>query len=164
MALLWRIATAGRYDPTDLSGQGAALEGARWNSQGTPMMYTSGTIALATLETLVHLGAELFPMSKYLVRVSVPDDIFDARLAAGKRAPPAWDAIPIALASQLWGDKWTASRGSLLCEVPSVIVPEEVNFLINPAHPGVRRIKAKVVRRFTYDERLRGRQRSGATA
>ena len=152
---LWRIAVASVYQPQDLSGAGAQATGGRWNSRGNALVYCSSTIALAALETLVHLGGAAFPLNRYLVRIDVPDGVFAKCLDAMPLVPRTWDALPAATASQRWGDAWLRARSTLLCAVPSVVVPVERNVLINPAHPDAKKLRATVVRKFTYDGRLR---------
>jgi RES domain-containing protein len=152
---LWRIATdTPTYGADDLSGAGAASGGGRWNRIGTPALYTASSIALACVETLVHLGAASLPLNRYLVRIDVPDDIWARRT----RLIPAvgWDALPPGLVSIEAGESWLAGRASALLEVPSVVVPEESNIIVNPNHPDARFLKATKVRKWTYDARFTG--------
>jgi RES domain-containing protein len=69
-------------------------------------------------------------------------------------APIGWDALPPGLASLDAGDAWIASRSTALLLVPSVIVPDEHNVLINPAHPDAKMIRARKVRRWAWDPRM----------
>lgn len=154
--LLWRIGTdTPTYQADDLSGKGAEVTGGRWNARGTPVTYTSETRALACLETLVHLNAGGLPLNRYLVAIEIPDAIWSA---AGKLEAPSlpigWDAEPAGLVSIDAGTAWLRSNPSVLLLVPSVIVPEEFNVLINPGHPDTRSITATKVRRWLYDPRL----------
>lgn len=74
---VWRIATdTNDYEADDLSGEGAKITGGRWNEVGVPMLYTSGSRALASLETIVHLNAGGLPLNRYLVEIDVPTDIW----------------------------------------------------------------------------------------
>jgi RES domain-containing protein len=138
-----------------LSGEGARRSGGRWNRAGTPLVYTSGSIALACLETLAHLAAGDLPLNRYLVRIEVPDAIWKAAKIFDTENHVGWDAIPTGRVSLDAGNAWAAARTSALLMVPSVIVPEERNVLINPAHPDAARLRAKKLRRWTYDPRLR---------
>jgi RES domain-containing protein len=150
---LWRIATdTPTYGADDLSGAGAASGGGRWNKVGTPALYAANSIALACIETLVHPGTASLPLNRYLVRIDVPDDVWSRRT----RLHPAvgWDAIPPGLVSIEAGDSWLLAGGSALLEVPSVVVPEESNVIINPKHPDARSLKATKVRKWLYDARL----------
>lgn len=154
---VWRIATdAPDYEADDLTGAGAKSTGGRWNAAGTPMIYTSGSIALAALETLAHLGAGALPLNRYLVRIDMPDAVFAAAKTLGeKTAPAGWDAIPAGRASIAYGTDWIKSNACACLVVPSGIVPEERNILINPLHPHAKKIKAEKIRKWLYDARLK---------
>jgi RES domain-containing protein len=152
---LWRIGTdTPRYTAEDLSGRGAKEGGGRWNRTGTPLVYASTSRALACLETLVHLAVADFPLNRYLVEIRVPLTAWDERIVLDPSAHIGWDAEPAGMVSLDWGTDW-ASRGSaLLAEVPSMIVPEESNVLVNPRHADARSARARKVREWTYDYRL----------
>jgi RES domain-containing protein len=153
--ILWRIAQETReYRADDLSGAGAAKVGGRWNSIGKAMVYTSRSVALAYLESLAHLGREA-PRNRFLIRISVPDRIWERALwATEKDLPRAWRAEPAGQTSTQFGDKWLAAGKSALLCLPSVIVPEDTNVLINPAHADANHITVKVHRQILYDPRL----------
>jgi RES domain-containing protein len=157
---VWRIACdAPDHEADDLGGKGAEVTGGRWNRPGRAMVYTASSAALACLETVVHLNADSLPLNRYLVRIDIPDDLFTARLrAASPELRVGWDALPFGRVSLDFGDAWLRSRASALLEVPSVIVPEEPNLLINPAHPDSARLVATKLRRWSYDTRLPGRR------
>jgi len=151
---LWRIAVeAPAYSADDLSGAGAKITGGRWNSQGTAMVYTSTNIALAALETLGHIRAASLPFNRYLIRIDVPAAVWALRELLDP-LPPGWDAIPSGMRSRKAGDAWVAARRSPLLVVPSVIVPEEQNALINPLHPEAKKISAVTLKRWQYDPRF----------
>ena len=151
----WRIATdTPDYTADDLSGKGAQLSGGRWNARGTPLLYASGSRALACLETVVHLGGGLaLPLNRYLVRLDVPTALWAARAVFDATTQVGWDALPPGRVSIAWGTAWAHAGANCLAEVPSVIVPEESNLLINPRHPEAGRIAATKLRRWTYDPR-----------
>ena len=153
---VWRIGTdTPSYEADDLSGAGAKITGGRWNEKAFPVVYTSENRALACLETLVHLGAGGLPFNRYLVAVAVPDDLW-AKAERGDpfNLPVGWDAQPTSRASIGFGTDWIRSRRSALLLVPSAIVPEESNALINPQHPDSPGITASKVRKWLYDPRL----------
>ena len=151
---LWRIAKETRdYPADDLSGRGAAATGGRWNSRGRAAVYASESIALALLETIAHLGDERHPRNRYLVELRVPEPVYRRRIAAVD-LPRAWDAEPAGIASMAYGDAWIDGARSALLVVPSVIVPEGFNFLLNPDHPDARKITAAVLRKVIYDPRI----------
>ena len=123
------------------------------------MVYTSGSAALACLETLVHLATNPLPLNRYLVRVEIPHAAFMARLrlddlVAAERQV-GWDTEPAGKVSLDLGTAWVEGMRSAVLEVPSVVLPEESNFLINPLHPDAAGIRAVKLRRFEYDRRLR---------
>lgn len=153
---VWRIATDTKnYDADDLSGKGAELTGGRWNEKGTPILYTASSRALACLETVVHLNAGGLPLNRHLVEIDIPDDIWaKARHDMPAALPVGWDAEPASRSSVNHGTTWANGAASLILLVPSVIVPEESNALINPRHPDIARVSARKVRKWLYDPRL----------
>ena len=149
---LWRIGTdTPLYEAHDLSGKSAQLSGGRWNRPGSPLVYASTTRALACLETIVHLGAQSLPLNRYLVAITVPADAWQAATRLDPATLVGWDAQPVGMASLGWGNDWARSQASLLALVPSVIVPEELNLLVNPAHPAAATVRAAKVRKWLYD-------------
>ena len=156
LASLWRIAKhTPEYRADDLSGGGAKLTGGRWNSKGHALIYASTTIALATLETLAHLGDSIAIRNAFLIRIDVPVSVWNKReyITPGD-LEPTWVAEPPGSTTIYFGDGWISSLSAALLMVPSVIVPEECNVLINPAHADARKIKATVMRQFVYDPQL----------
>lgn len=152
---LWRIASdTPSYEAHDLSGKGAEKSGGRWNRAGTPVVYASTSRALACLETVVHLSAQPLPLNRYLVRLNVPIAAWSAAIIADPAKLIGWDAEPAGKASLDWGSAWLVSKASLLAKVPSIIVAEEWNVLLNPAHPDAGMVSATKVRKWTYDNRL----------
>lgn len=154
---LWRIGTdTPSYAADDLSGKGAQTTGGRWNSKGRPVLYTASNVALAAMETIVHFNTKALPLNRYLVRIDVPDDLWTARERHLPTAMPVgWDACPAGLVSINFGDEWLNRGGSLLLELPSVVVPEESNVLVNPRHPDAGQLSATKLRRWIYDARIR---------
>lgn len=154
---VWRIAADTRsYGADDLTGRGAEATGGRWNEKGAPLVYTASSRPLACLETFVHLNAGGLPLNRYLVEIEIPDDIWDeARIETPAGLPVGWDAEPASRASIDHGTAWANGMATLLLLVPSVIVPEDANVLINPRHPDMARLKATKVRKWLYDPRLR---------
>ncbi|GAB3257646.1 RES family NAD+ phosphorylase [Chitinimonas naiadis] len=152
---LWRIAKATPdFQADDLSGGGARKFGGRWNQKGTALVYASPTIALACLETLAHIGDGIAARNRFLVEISVPAKVWAARkVLTVADLPPSWLAEPPAADSMAVGSNWVAEGSSALLQVPSVLVHEEANLLINPAHPDAAAIRACVVRQFLYDPR-----------
>ena len=143
------------YEAHDLTGKGAEITGGRWNPVGTPVVYATQTRALACLETVVHLNAGGLPLNRYLVQIDVPPHVWSmAEVLEAPMLPIGWDAEPPGRVSIDRGLKWIRDKRSALLVVPSVIVPEEHNVLINPRHPDAALITAEKVRKWTFDPRL----------
>ncbi len=134
---IWRIATDTRtYEADDLSGAGAAVSGGRWNEAGDPMVYGSETRALACLETIVDLNAGGLPLNRKFVSVAIPGQVWArARTETPGSLPVGWDAMPAGRTGVQFGTGWLRSVASALLRVPSVIVPDEFNVLINRSPP-----------------------------
>lgn len=152
----WRIAAdTARYPADDLSGEGARVTGGRWNAPDHAVVYASTTRALACLETFVHLNAGGLPLNRYLVEISIPDPLWDqARRETRDSLPVGWDAAPASLTSIQLGTEWLLAKRTALLILPSVIVPEECNILINPAHPEAAGVTCRKLRKWLYDPRL----------
>jgi RES domain-containing protein len=152
---VWRIATdTPTHTADDLSGAGAKATGGRWNEPGIPVVYASETQALACLETLVHLNAGGLPLNRYLVAITIPASLWaTAHTETVASLPVGWDAEPAGLISIRFGTKWLNAAHQAVLRVPSAIVPDECNVLVNPRHPESQRIKATKLRRFLYDPR-----------
>ena len=153
---VWRIAPdSPDSGADDVSGRGAEKTGGRWNRKGTPMLYCSSTVALASLEMLVHQAAAApLPLNRFLVRIAVPRSAWRARTVLKPGEHIGWESEPAGSVSIGWGNDWASCAGTLIAEVPSVIVPEEANVLINPRHRDAKRLRVRKVRRWTYDPRL----------
>ncbi|MCC6718989.1 MAG: RES family NAD+ phosphorylase [Acetobacteraceae bacterium] len=154
--VVWRIAAdTATYPADDLSGNGARATGGRWNARGQAVVYASTTRALACLETVVHLNAGGLPLNRYLVEISIPAAVWKAaRRETAGGLPVGWDAEPASLTSVGFGGAWVAGMRSAVLVVPSVVVPEEFNVLINPGHPGAEGIACRKVRKWVFDGRL----------
>ena len=153
---LWRVAAdTPQWTAEDMGGKGAAHKGARWNHAGEHVTYAATSISLAAWETRAHFGkGGRLPWNRYLVRIDVPDPVWAARTVLARPPPVGWDAIPEGLVSRREGSAWLVSGKTALLAVPSVIINEEDNVLINPAHADAKRITAAKVRRFAYDPRV----------
>lgn len=153
---LWRIAKVSkRYAVDDMSGTGAAITGGRWNSVKVPAVYTASSIPLAALETLVHFNVLDLPVKRILLKIQVPDEIWKARTILDTDQCQGWDHIPPTNSSTESGDFWLKGKTSLLLVVPSVIVPEETNVIINPQHPDISKLPVIQVREWKYDSRIK---------
>lgn len=146
----WRIVKA-RHAATAFDGEGARLQGGRWNPPGVAMVYTAQSAALATLEMLVHFRQAAVP-----AYVLIPCE-FDARLVQTldrRRLPDGWRAFPPPPELALLGDRWIRSAASAVLQVPSAIVPSESTYLLNPHHRDFRAIRVGSPQPFELDLRL----------
>lgn len=155
---LWRIAGDMPDSTADqLTGEESVQSGGRWSEPGVPLVYACTSRALACLETLVHLDRGERPDDRFLVQIDVPAAVWHQRAVFDPSEASGWDAIPPRRASRDWGTRWMRGGRSALAAVPSVVAPEELNVLINPAHPDAALVTARKVRRWVYDARLCGR-------
>ena len=142
---------------SDLSGAGSRLYGGRWNRKGTALVYTSESRALAALEYLVHVPMALAPAGLSILRIDVPDDI-KARTIDATTLPRNWRVYPPPQDLAAIGTKWALSNETLLLRVPSVVVEDEFNVLINPSHHEFKRIRTRRPEPFVLDQRLLGQK------
>ena len=151
MLSAWRIVKAAHADLA-FTGEGARRTGGRleltWGAHG---LYERAQVSLAVLEMLAHLYPGDVP--RYLTfRIE-----FDAELVERwpwKNLPPRWREEMPAIATRLLGDAWARESRSAALAVPSAIVPEESNFLLNPNHPDFAKIKIAEPTGFASDPRL----------
>ncbi|MBA3544074.1 MAG: RES domain-containing protein [Chthoniobacterales bacterium] len=148
----WRIDKPGREA---FSGEGAKRFGGRWNSPGVAVVYLSEHQSLGALEIFVHLQP-LLPHEKYLAYF-VEWEEAQMETLAPKKLPPDWRTSPPGPATMQFGDQWVREERSLILAVPSVILPSERNFLLNPAHPKFRQLRRHKPVEFAFDDRLAGR-------
>lgn len=133
-----------------LSGEGARLYGGRWNSSGRRCVYAAESRSLAILELLVHLVGPARGTEWSLLTIELPDE----SVPSPSHLLDGWDAMPAGSSSQFVGDAWLASEAALALRVPSVVVPEESNLLINPDAAGFDSVEIVEQRTFQLDLRL----------
>ena len=117
------------------------------------MVYTSAALSLAVLELLVHTDPDLIPNDLRAFEIDCPQSL-PVELLDVATLPSNWRQIPNHPACRAIGDAWLERQHGAVLGVPSAIVPEELNYLINPAHPGASRIRVVRSRAFSFDERL----------
>jgi RES domain-containing protein len=135
----------------DLSGKGAKMYGGRWNSFGLPAVYTTEHISLAVLEILVHVKTLQTPLNYYLITLEIPENVPLVSIDY-KKMKKNWKDDTSYLQSM--GDEFLNSKKSLVLKVPSAIIEVENNFIINPAHPDIEKIKILNAENFIFDKRL----------
>ncbi len=153
----WRIVPVEHLEGVDakagrsaFSGEGARLYGGRWNSQGVPVAYTAGSRSLALLEILVHLETPRL-LRHYLL---VPVTCSRAEVGVLDTPPEDWRMHPAPRSTQRAGDEWVQAARSPVLRVPSVVVPAEWNYLVNPRHSGFAGLDIGAPEVLDVDERL----------
>jgi RES domain-containing protein len=147
--IVYRL-TSGEFI-NDLSGTGAKLYGGRWNSPGLPALYTTEHISMAVLEILVHVKSYKRPLDYHLVTINLPENAQATSIEQQKLKASWKDDIAYA---QFMGDEFLRTKQSLVLKVPSAIIEQENNFIINPAHPDASRIRIQSSKVFIFDKRL----------
>ncbi len=136
----------------DLSGLGAKLFGGRWNSKGTPILYFASSRSLAVLELFVHVSQSQAPKDLKILKAKLPDtsiEEFD-QASFDKMLRSKFSVSQFKKA----GDSWIDRQRSLALSVPSVIIPEEKNILVNPEHTDIDKLKIVEIEDFSFDHRL----------
>ncbi|GAB3427808.1 RES family NAD+ phosphorylase [Niabella aquatica] len=136
----------------DLTGQGAFLYGGRWNTKGQYAVYAAEHISLAVLEIVVNYDRTLTPLlpSFHLVEMQVPDaNITEIEQSALKKN---WSSDMDY--TRYIGDQFLQSESDLVLKIPSVVIPEESNFLLNPRHTDLKKVSIESVRKYGLDDRL----------
>jgi RES domain-containing protein len=147
----WRIIKA-KHASTAFSGEGARLFEGRWNSSGVRMVYCSEHLSLAALEILVHTRPLMVPGKFRAFHVAWDNALMIS--VKESELPRGWNAEPPGPASKRIGNEWIKNAGSAVLALPSVIVPLERTFLLNPHHSDFRKIKIIDSGDFVLDPRL----------
>ena len=150
MLTVWRLVTA-RYADTAFSGEGARVYGGRWNPKGVPLVYTSATRSLAMLEMLVQ--DQPLRARYVMIPAILPGNLMIERLAPNA-LPADWRSLAARSQLQALGADWARGRASAVLAVPSVVIPAEANYLLNPLHPAFARIAVGAPEEFVTDLRL----------
>jgi RES domain-containing protein len=150
--LAWRVSA--RQHALDATGYGAWLNGGRWNSKHVFAIYLGTTPEICSLEKLVHAGRP-FPANLALVSVTLPDDPALYLKTARNRLPKRWNKVPPGANTASFGDRILAANWYLGFFVPSVLMPETENLVLNPRHPATARVVFKIERPFEFDPRIR---------
>ena len=150
MAHGWRIVPENRANDAFV-GEGARLYGGRWNSPGVPLVYGSQNKSLAALEQLVHLNPST-PNRFKVFQFQFPDSLIEN--VSMRNLPKGWRQEPPPPSTQQFGDAWARELCSAVLAVPSIIVPDELNYLLNPAHPDFKKITIGKPEDFSFDARL----------
>ena len=149
--LLWRISNHAKLD-----GSGGLIASARWHTEGRPIVYLAESPAGALVEHLVHLELNPTHLPKLyrLLKAEAPGDLSMGSVAADS-LPSNW--IDDQIATRTVGDEWLVSRNSVLLRVPSALLPETFNVLLNPEHADASRIQILWHAEYPWDVRLLSR-------
>jgi len=149
MVRAWRIVVA-RWADAAFDGEGARRYGGRWNSPGKTAIYLAGSRALAALETLVHLSPSVAARQEFMrfeVRLPQP------HVNQLERDPGSFTPF-VGAETQAIGDRWLNNTSGLALCVPSSVIPEEHNYILNPRHPKFAQIEIGPPEPFAFDPRL----------
>ena len=149
---VWRICRK-PYVDTALDGIGGMYTSGRWHSKGNPIVYTASSAALAALEVLVHVDPLTAPADLRLLAIELPDDL-SIEVIELITLPEGWHSVPAPAALQTIGSSWLTSGRTAALNVPSAVIKVERNFLLNPRHPEVQRVRILSDEAFSFDTRL----------
>jgi RES domain-containing protein len=149
---VWRICRE-PFGADALSGRGGLFASGRWHTRGRPIVYSSESLSLAALEILVHVEKATMPSDLVQIEMEVPEDLGILRIDL-HTLPKDWRANPVPAALQRLGDGWLAAGAAAVLRVPSAVIAEESNFLLNPEHADARRITVVSTAEFSFDSRL----------
>ncbi len=150
---VWRLCRT-PFAPSAFDGEGAKLYGGRWNHKGQPMVYCSATLSLAVLEVLAHHRAPIPPQDFAAIPATTPPGLKIEPIHIAD-LPTDWRDDPAPVRLQEIGSDWLRSLSSLVLAVPSVIVPSEFNYLINPRHADFAWLTISPPQPFPFDPRFR---------
>lgn len=136
-----------------LSGKGAALKGARWNSIGVELIYTASNRSLAMAEVAVHFSLATLPVDYMMVTIFIPENISLQKLSVSN-LPPDWNAFPHPGTTQMIGDRFITDNKFCILKIPSAVTQGDYNLLINPNHADFRGIKIIAKDKFPFDKRI----------
>ncbi len=136
-----------------LSGKGAALKGARWNSIGVELMYTASNRSLAMAEVAAHFSLATLPGDYVMTTIFIPDNISIKKLNHPD-LPPDWNSFPHLSLTQVIGDKFVLENKYCVLQIPSAVTHGDFNLLINPNHNEFSGIKIITIEKFPFDKRI----------
>ncbi len=145
---VWRISNHAALD-----GRGGLSASARWHTEGRPIVYLAESPAGALVEVLVHLELDPARLPKFyrVLKAEAPDDL-PLKAVGGTDLPRNW--VEDQIATRTIGDEWLVSNRTPLLRVPSAIVPETFNLLLNPEHPEAGRVQVLWHEQYPWDKRL----------
>lgn len=137
----------------ELSGKGAAMYGARWNSKGTEIIYLSDSRSLAMAEVLVHLSLDTLPSDFVMMTITIPEGVPVSDVVP-ETLPEDWHIFPHSMKTQHIGDEFVLENRFCALRVPSAVVQGDFNILLNPAHPDFHKVRIAEIQPFPFDRRF----------
>ena len=137
----------------DLSGEGAKIYGGRWNHKSVPCLYASESRALSLLEYTVNINVEDIPRALSITTIEIPDS--EILIINEAQLPGDWKQVPTPSSTKDFGTHLLKSSKKMVFKIPSSILPEEYNYILNPAHPDSKTIKIIEIRDLVYDIRIK---------
>ena len=148
---VYRIA---KKEHSALDGMGGLFGPGRWHKKGNLVIYTSEHASLAAWEKIVHVASfENLPNNLLLVKIEIPDGI-EIQTVPQKILVTGWDCFPFAIETVNYGTSFLQGKEFLALKVPSVIIPDEYNIILNPLHPDIQFCKIISTIPFVFDKRV----------
>lgn len=151
MISAWRIDKSNRAKSEAFSGEGGVRASGRWNRLGTRIVYTAQSLSLAALEKFIHMGDEGREIELVSYKVEIPAGV---KIRVLKELPPDWREIPAPPSTMELGTSWIAAASTAVLMVPSVVIEDESNLLLNPLHPDFRKIRISGPKPLRFDSRM----------
>jgi RES domain-containing protein len=149
--IVYRVGKS-RY-ASDLTGEGARLNGGRWNNIGVPCLYTSVSRALAVLEYTVNVNIQNVPRALSITVFEIPDH--GIQVISEADLPGNWKTVPAPSSTKDFGDQLLNSAAQPVIQIPSSVIRDEYNFLLNPRHPNFYEVTILEIKDFVYDVRIK---------
>jgi RES domain-containing protein len=152
MIIAWRL-TKARHAAIAFDGEGARMEGGRWNPKGIPVIYLSDHPALAALEAFIHLKGAVTKIEFVMYRVEIPIEVPVLELTVVD-LPAGWRNEPPSPGTMAVGEKWVQEGKATVLKVPSALVPAAANLVLNPRHKDFSKVRIGQAEKFSFDPRM----------
>ena len=147
---VWRIS---RREYGAFDGEGGRIASARWHRRGLPIVYTAGNLSLAALEFFVHIPSGMNLKRLVAVAADIPDSVGTEEIALSA-LPPRWQSDPNPESLRNLGMEWLRAARTAVLSVPSAVILQERNYLLNPAHADFSQIRIQPQEAFEFDYRM----------
>jgi RES domain-containing protein len=149
--IVYRVGSTSYAD--DLSGKGAGINGGRWNHTGMECIYTSESRALAVLEYTVNVNIHSIPRALSITTIDLGRVLF--RKFSESELPGDWKKYPVPFSTRDFGAGLLRKNARPIFKIPSSVIPEEFNYILNPAHPDFKKFRILDISDFVYDVRIK---------